>query len=290
MKKRVRLLPFLAPGLALYLVLFVYPTLTGFYYSLTDWDGLSPSYRFVGLDNYVSTAKDIVFKKSLVNNLKFMLTVVLVQTVMSLLLALRLAKQSKRNIAFRALFFVPTILSSVSVGFIWTFVYDPSLGLLNGMLKSVGLEAWTQNWLGNADIAILSVAAVQAWAHIGQMMILFVAGIQAIPNELIESARLDGANPFQLFVRVMWPLLAPAAAIVVSYSTIQSFKAFDLVFTMTGGGPNYSTEILSTYIYNSAFMNYTFGKASTASIYFLVLISLITVLQFRALRTDRVSD
>ncbi|GIQ64792.1 hypothetical protein PACILC2_33600 [Paenibacillus cisolokensis] len=184
---------------------------------------------------------------------------------------------------------MPTILSSVSVGFIWTFVYDPSLGLLNGALKAVGLESWTHNWLGDAKIAIFSVAAVQAWAHIGQMLILFVAGIQAIPHELIESAKLDGAGPLRLFASVMWPLLAPAAAIVVSYTTIQSFKAFDLVFTMTGGGPNYATEILSTYIYNSAFMNYTFGKASTASVYFLVLISLMTYLQFRTLRTERIS-
>lgn len=289
MKRYVKLLPFYLPGLALYLVWFIYPTLTGFYYSLTDWDGLSPSYRFVGLDNYGAVAGDILFHKSFVNNIKFMLTVVILQTVLSLLLALRLSRQSKLNIGLRALFFVPTILSSVSVGFIWTFVYDPSLGLLNGALKAVGLESWTHNWLGDAKIAIFSVAAVQAWAHIGQMLILFVAGIQAIPHELIESAKLDGAGPLRLFASVMWPLLAPAAAIVVSYTTIQSFKAFDLVFTMTGGGPNYATEILSTYIYNSAFMNYTFGKASTASVYFLVLISLMTYLQFRALRTGRIS-
>ncbi|WP_141506363.1 carbohydrate ABC transporter permease [Paenibacillus luteus] len=289
MKKYAKLLPFFVPGIALYLALFIYPTVTGFYYSLTDWDGLSPSYQFVGIDNYTNVAKDIIFRKSIVNNVKFMVAVVIVQTVVSLLLALQLSKQKKVNVALRSLYFVPTILSSVSVGFIWTFVYDPSLGLLNGLLEAVGLSSWTQNWLGDTGIAIFSIAAVQAWAHIGQMIILFVAGLQAIPEELVESAKLDGATRLQLFFRVIWPLLAPAAAIVVSYTTIQSFKAFDLVFTMTGGGPAYSTEILSTYIYNSAFMNYTFGKASTASVYFLLLISFITFLQFRALRTDRVS-
>ncbi|MEV5029352.1 carbohydrate ABC transporter permease [Paenibacillus sp. LPE1-1-1.1] len=289
MKKYAKLLPFFVPGIALYLALFIYPTVTGFYYSLTDWDGLSPSYQFVGADNYANVAKDIIFRKSIVNNIKFMVAVVIVQTVVSLLLALQLSKQTKVNVALRSLYFVPTILSSVSVGFIWTFVYDPSLGLLNGLFETVGLTSWTQNWLGDSGIAIFSIAAVQAWAHIGQMIILFVAGLQAIPEELVESAKLDGATKLQLFLRVIWPLLAPAAAIVVSYTTIQSFKAFDLVFTMTGGGPAYSTEILSTYIYNSAFMNYTFGKASTASVYFLVLISFITFLQFRALRTDRVS-
>jgi len=289
MKKYMKLLPFFIPGIALYLALFIYPTVTGFYYSFTDWDGLSPSHQFVGADNYANVAEDIIFRKSIVNNVKFMAAVVVVQTVVSLLLALQLSKQSKASVALRSLFFVPTILSSVSVSFIWTFVYDPSLGLINGMLEAIGLSSWTQNWLGDTGIAIFSIAAVQAWAHIGQMVILFVAGLQAIPEELVESAKLEGATRVQLFWRVIWPLLAPAAAIVVSYTTIQSFKAFDLVFTMTGGGPAYSTEILSTYIYNAAFMNYTFGKAATASVYFLVLISLITFIQFRALRTDRVT-
>ncbi|GAB6926258.1 sugar ABC transporter permease [Paenibacillus sp. JCM 10914] len=289
MKRHLRLIPFILPGVLLYAVLFLYPTITALYYSFTNWDGLSPSYQYVGIDNYKLLKDDIIFGKSLMNNLKFMLFVVIVQTVVSLLLALQINKKSKVNVMLRALYFVPTILSSVSVGFIWSFIYDPSTGALNQLLTMMGLESWTQNWIGNASLAIFSIAAVQAWAHIGQMVVLFVAGLQAIPPELIEAARLDGATKVGLFLRVTWPLLAPAAAIVVSYTTIQSFKAFDLVFTMTGGGPAYSTEIISTYIYNSAFMNYAFGKAATASVFFLILISIITFLQFKLLRTDRVS-
>jgi len=289
MKPGKSLLLFFLPGTALYLGLFVYPTLTGLFYSVTDWDGLSPSYRFVGADNYVSLAGDIVFRKALGNNLKFMLAVVVLQTVVSLALALRLTRRNKRTAALRALYFLPTVISSVSVGFIWTFVYDPSLGLLNGLLERAGLGNWTQNWLGDMKLAIFSVAAAQAWAHIGQMIVLFVAGLQAIPAELLEAARLDGGTRWQVFRRVTWPLLAPAAALVVSYTTIQSFKAFDLVFTMTGGGPAYSTEILSTYIYGAAFTNGTFGLASSASVFFLLLVALMTYLQFRLLRADRVS-
>ncbi|MFC4775822.1 carbohydrate ABC transporter permease [Paenibacillus sp. GCM10023252] len=289
MKNWLKLLPFWVPGLLLYAGLFIYPTITGFYYSFTNWDGLSPSYQFIGLENYVTVSQDIVFQKSLINNLKFMVAVVLSQSVISLLLAVQLTRQSKAIVALRALYFLPTILSSVSVGFIWTFIYDPTLGSLNGLLELVGLSSWTHNWIGDSTIAIFSIAAVQAWAHIGQMVILFVAGLQSIPKELLESARLDGAGRLGLFFRITWPLLAPAAAIVVSYTTIQSFKAFDLVFTMTGGGPAYSTEILSTYIYSSAFMSYTFGRAATGSVFFLALISFITFLQFRLLRTDRIS-
>lgn len=286
--KRILLL-FFAPGTVLYLALFVYPTLSGFYYSFTDWDGLSPSYGFVGLDNYATLTEHIVFRKSLVNNLKFMLAVVLCQTVVSLVLALMLQRNSKLSTALRSLYFVPTILSSVSVGFIWIFMYDPSLGLINGALDRAGLSALSRNWLGDMHIAIFSLAAVQSWAHIGQMVILFVAGLQSIPRELLEAAKLDGGTRLQVFFRVTWPMLAPAAAVVVSYTTIQSFKAFDLVFTMTGGGPNYSTEILSSFIYNTAFTNYSFGLASAASMFFLLLIAFITWLQFRVLRTDRAS-
>ncbi|MFD1955356.1 carbohydrate ABC transporter permease [Paenibacillus thailandensis] len=286
--KRILLL-FFAPGTVLYLALFVYPTLSGFYYSFTDWDGLSPSYRYIGLDNYATLTEHIVFRKSIGNNLKFMLAVVFCQTVASLVLALMLQRNSKASTALRSLYFVPTILSSVSVGFIWTFMYDPSLGLINGVLDRIGLPVLSQNWLGDAHIAIFSLAAVQSWAHIGQMVILFVAGLQSIPRELLEAAKLDGGTRLQVFFRVTWPLLAPAAAVVVSYTTIQSFKAFDLVFTMTGGGPVYSTEILSTFIYNTAFTNYSFGLASAASMFFLLLIALITWLQFRVLRADRAS-
>ncbi|WP_438445443.1 carbohydrate ABC transporter permease [Gorillibacterium sp. sgz5001074] len=289
MKRTRSLLPFLLPGLLLYAVLFVYPSLTGLYYSLTDWDGISPSNRFVGLEQYGKLMDHIVFRKSLGNNLKFMLAVVLLQSSVSLVLALQLWRKSRFHTALRSLYFVPTILSSVAVGFIWTFLYDPTLGLLNTSLERGGLSGWTQNWLGNPKLALYSLAFVQAWAHIGQMVILFVAGLQSIPSELLEAARMDGGSRRQVFFRITWPLLAPAATIVVAYTTIQSFKAFDLIFTMTSGGPNYSTEILSTFIYSTAFTNYSFGLASAASVLFLVLIAAITFIQFRLLRADRIT-
>lgn len=284
-----RLAVFFVPGTLLYLIFFMYPSLSGLYYSFTDWDGISPAYRFIGFDNFIKLTNHIVFRKSLVNNLKFMLAVVLLQTVVSLLLALNLTRNTKINVALRSLYFVPTIISSVAVGFIWTFMYDPTLGLLNHLLERSGLEMLTHNWLGDTQLAIFSLAAVQAWAHIGQMVILFVAGLQSIPEELVESAQLDGATRWQIFTRVTWPLLAHVAAIVTAYTTIQSFKAFDLIFTMTNGGPAYSTEILSTFIYNTAFTGYSYGLASAASMIFLLLLSAITFLQFRMLRTDRIS-
>ncbi|KQN97112.1 carbohydrate ABC transporter permease [Paenibacillus sp. Leaf72] len=280
---------FFVPGLLLYAVFFLYPTLSGFYNSFTDWDGMSDTSGFVGLDNYKTVADSIIFKKAIGNNLRFMLSVVVVQTLVSLIVALLLTKNKKTTVALRALYFFPTILSSAAVGFIAAYVYDPNLGLLNELLRMLGLSALANNWLGNPSLAIYSIAAVQAWAHIGQMAILFIAGLHAIPEELYEAAKLDGGGRWAIFRRITWPLLAPAATIVVAYTTIQSFKAFDLIFVTTRGGPNYATEILSTYIYSAAFQNYKFGQASAASIYFLFIIAFITFLQFKALQANRVS-
>lgn len=288
-RNRKVLLLFLLPGTLLYVLLFVLPTLTGLFYSFTDWDGVSPSYQFVGLGNYNKTLQSIVFQKAFFNNIKFMLAVVIFQTLISLSLALLLVKNTRTHVLLRALYFFPTILSSVSVGLIWSFMYDPTIGLINTGLHTVGLDAMSQNWVGGSKIALYSIAAVQVWAHAGQMMIVFVAGLHSIPAELYEAAKMDGGGRWQVFRRVTWPLLAPSATIVLAYTTIQSFKAFDLIFTMTNGGPNNATEILTTYIYHTAFANYSFGLASAGSMIFLILLSVLTILQFKALRADRVT-
>ncbi|WP_025680667.1 carbohydrate ABC transporter permease [Paenibacillus massiliensis] len=289
MKTRLHLLLFLLPGLVLYGGLFIVPTLTGLYYSFTNWDGVSPSYQFVGTANYVDSFNSIVFRKAFGNNIKFMLVVVLAQTFISLVLALILVRNTRTHIALRALYFLPAILSTVSVGIVWSFMYDPSIGMVNTGLQELGASVATRNWIGDPKLALYSVAAVQVWAHAGQMMIVFIAGLQAIPVELYEAAKMDGGGRWETFRQITWPLLAPSATIVVAYTTIQSFKAFDLIFTMTDGGPNYATEILSTYIYHTAFGSYSFGLASAASMMFLVLLALLTLLQFKALRAKRVS-
>lgn len=281
---------FFLPGLFLYSIFFLYPTVSALFYSFTDWDGLSDAYQFVGIGNYErALTGDSVFRKTVGNNLKFMLMVVIFQTLVALAFAMIVLKNTKPNLFLRALYFFPTILSSVSVAFIWSFIYDPSLGILNQILGLLGLDFLQQNWLGNSDIAIYSLAITQIWFHAGQMLIIFVAGLQAIPEDLYEVAKIEGASKWQTFRKVTWPLLAPSATIVIAYTTIQSFKAFDLVFAMTGGGPNNSTEIIATYIFDVAFRSYNFGYASSISVLFMIIIAFITFLQFKALRSDRIS-
>lgn len=290
MQKYWKLSFFLLPGVVLYTIFFFFPTMSALGLSFTDWNGLSHSYNFVGLDNYKRMfTNDPIFTTALSNNLKFMLFVVVFQTLFSLIFAILLVKNTRLNIFYRALFFLPTIISSVSVAFIWIFVYEPSIGSLNTLLTILGMESLIQSWLGDRNIAIFSIAFTQVWFHTGQVMIIFIAGLHSVPKSLYEVARIEGATKWQTFRHVTWPLIAPAATIVVAYTTLQSFKAFDLILAMTDGGPSYATEILSLFIYHQAFNHFKFGYASAAAVVFLVIVAFITIMQFRLLKANKVN-
>ncbi|WP_338683466.1 sugar ABC transporter permease [Streptomyces acidiscabies] len=275
---------FPVPALALYLFFFAYPTVQAVQYALTDWDGYSATYHSVGLDNFRQLATgDDVFRNAAENNLKLMVVVVLAQTALALLLALCLVRTTRASTFLRALFFLPTVLSSVAVAFVWRFVYDPDGGLLNSGLRAVGLGSLQSVYLGNPDTAVYWLALTQVWFHAGQMMVVFIAGLQAIPRELYEAAELDGAGRWARFRYVTWPLVAPATGIVVAYTTVQSFKAFDLVLGLGGNPPGPALDLLSTRVYTT-FSNNQFGYAAAQSLLFMALIALLTWVQRRAIR------
>ncbi|GAB7042695.1 MULTISPECIES: carbohydrate ABC transporter permease [Catenuloplanes] len=277
MRRHWGLYLFPIPALALYLAFFVLPAVQGLQYAITDWDGFSPTFNRVGTGNFtrIVTADD-QFANALGNNLTFLLSVVSGQTVLALGLAVLLAARSRGSTALRALFFLPTVLSSISVAFVWRFVYDPNLGLLH----SLGVPGV---FLGDEDTAILWVAVAQIWFHAGQMMVLFIAGLHQIPAELYEAAHVDGAGRRQRFRFVTWPMLAPTTALVVAYTTIQSFKAFDLILGLAGNPPRSSLDILSTRIYTT-FANSQLGYAAAESVVFMIAIGVVTWMQNRAAR------
>ena len=272
------------PAFLIYAFLYLYPALSNLLYATQKWDGITTP-EFTGLRNmqFLLTQDDL-FRKALGNNLRFMLVVVILQTGFSLLFATFLLKNSKTNIALRVLYFFPTILSSVSVGIIWTFLYDPNYGSINAVIKAIGLGEYAPLWLGDEKLSLYSIALTQVWFHTGQMIVIYVAGLQQIPKELYEAAEMDGASRWQQFKGVTWPMALPTTAVVVAYTTIQTFRAFDLIFAMTGGGPLYSSEILVTLIYNTAFISQKFGYASAQSIVLVVLVLFITWLQRKTLR------
>ncbi len=285
-RRGLTLLAFAAPAVLIYAVFLVGPTLAALAMSVTNWNGVSNAAEFVGLANYQRLAADPIFRGSIGNNVEFTLIVLVAQTGLSLALALLLARTNRVSIFYRALYFVPTVLASVSVAIAWILMYDPSLGAVNLGLEAVGLDGLTRDWLGSRVLSLRSLAVIQFWQHTGQVMIVFIAGLQAIPQEMNEAAAVEGATTWQRFRYVTLPLLAPSTTIVVAYTTIQSFRAFDLVLTLTDGGPSNSTEIISTWIYHSAFRNYEFGYASAGSVLFLLILGAITWLQFRVLRVE----
>ncbi|TBL73283.1 carbohydrate ABC transporter permease [Paenibacillus thalictri] len=279
---------FIIPGLLLYSLFFIIPAVSSLLLSLTDWDGMTYNFDWVGLKHYGHLAEDPVFAKALGNNIKFSLTVVICQFGLSLFFAILVMKNTKLNVFYRTVFFFPTVISSVSIGFTWMFVYDPNIGSLNMLLHSLGLESLAQSWLGDPKLAIYSIAFVQFWGHTGQVMIIFIAGLQAIPKDLYEVANIEGASKWNTFRYVTWPLLAPSATIVLAYTTIQSFKSFDLVIAMTDGGPNHASEILSTFMYHEAFTYFNFGYATAAAVVLMLIIMVVTYSQFRLLKSDRI--
>jgi len=274
------------PALAIYAFLYLYPSVQNLLYSFSRWDGVTKP-TFIGLRNFTyMLSSDVLFRKIFTNNIKFSLFVVIFQTGFSLIFAIFLARNTRGNILLRTLYFFPTILSSVSVGLMWTFLYNPNYGFINASLNAIGLKGAAVNWLGDSRYSLLAVAITQVWFHTGQMVVIYVAGLQQIPQELYEAADVDGATKWQQFKSVTWPLALPTTAVVVAYTTIQSFRAFDLIYSMTQGGPLNSSDLLVTNIFNLAFIGYKFGYASAQTIFLVLMIPLITWLQRRTLKID----
>jgi raffinose/stachyose/melibiose transport system permease protein len=273
------------PAAIIFAGFYFVPFIANLRYSLTRWDRITEP-EFVGFRNFINLlTNDDLFYKVLVNNLRFTFLVVLFQTLFSLIFAIFLVKNTKTNIALRTLFFFPTILSSVSVGMIWLFMYDPNFGAINLFFTRLGLEGFALNWLGSESSALYAITFTQVWFHTGQMMVIYIAGLQQIPQELYEAAEMDGASRWQQFRNVTWPMSIPTTIVVMAYTTIQSFRAFDLIFAMTQGGPNNSSNIFAVLIYQTVFSELRIGYAATQSIFFIIVLVFVTILQRKFLNS-----
>ncbi len=251
---------FLLPALIWYLIFLVYPMLLSLYFSVMDWDGLSASMQFVGLRNYYAIIfEDDISRLALRNNILWTLGVLLIPTVGGLLMAVALNRKLRGQNTFRVIFYSPGVLPLVAVGMIWAWLYNPQFGFVNEVLKVIGLGAWTRGWLSVFETALPATFVTAIWGGIGFPMVLYLAALQGIPNEQFEAARIDGANGFQLFRHITLPWLREAHVIVFSLAVINSFRTFDLIYTMTYGGPGRSTQVLGTWMYFNAFQYYHAG-------------------------------
>jgi len=251
------------PALFIYLLFLVYPMLSSLYISFTDWDRISPEKNFVGLENYRNLLfEDQVARIALRNNVIWMIFTVLIPTVLGLLLAVALNQAIAGKTFFRSVFYAPGVLPLVAVGLIWGWLYNPSFGFVNESLRAIGLDSMATSWLGNQQTALGATIVTGIWQRTGLPMLLYLAGLQAIPGEQYDAARIDGANRFQTFRYITLPWLRETHIIVLALSVIEAVKVFDLIYTMTNGGPGRSTQVLATWMYANTFQFFNGGYGS----------------------------
>ncbi|MGV8897164.1 MAG: carbohydrate ABC transporter permease [Rhodoglobus sp.] len=269
------------PALAVYLFVVVWPSLQGATLSFTDWNGIQPTSEFVGLENFRRAFDDSRMWAALGNTIMLALVITLVQTTLGLLFALGANSLIKSKNVIRVIMFAPVVVTPVATGFLFKNIFG-STGALNTMLENLGLASWTQEWLGNSDLALWMVCVVIIWQYTGYAMVIFLANLQGVPGELLEAAAIDGAGPFRRFWSIIRPQLAPAFAINIMLAIIGSLKQFDQVWVMTAGGPNGATETMSTLLYRVAFQYGQRSYGITIAVILTVVVLGFAILQNRA--------
>lgn len=276
---------FVLPALILYLIFFAIPFFQSIAISLTDWNGVNPKKVFIGVENYLHLAGDDLMWKSLGHNLIWVIIGTISPIIIGLLLAVLLSgKNTKGRTFFRTIYFMPVMLSPVVVGIIWGWVYNPIYGMLNKILDFVGLGALSRGWLGDPKLAIYMVLITAIWSYFGFCLVILMAGMQNIDNDLYDAANMDGANSFQQFINVTIPQLGSVLTMIVAYTMIGGLNVFDIVYIMTGGGPANSTELIATYTYEQSFQlnSVGYGAAMSMVMTLLSLVASILFMKFRA--------
>jgi raffinose/stachyose/melibiose transport system permease protein len=257
---------FLAPALVWYVIFLVYPMAYSLFISFFKWDGMSPTMTFVGLGNYINILfNDPVSQHALVNNLIWTVASLLVPTTIGLLLAVALNRNIPGTTIFRTVFYAPAVLPLVGVGLIWAWMYNPQFGAINAILKAVGLGDFAMGWLSSYRTALAATFLTFVWSSVGFPMILYLAGLQAINKEFYEAARIDGGSALQIFRHVTLPGLRETHIVVLSLTVISGFKVFDLIYTMTYGGPGRETQVLGTWMYFQSFQYYNAGYGAAVA-------------------------
>lgn len=277
---------FILPVLVFFAAFLAYPLLYTVYLSLTEWAGFDlQKIKFVGLDNFRLLLPDWIFWKALRNTLFFLLGTTFFLNLFGLALALFLNHSTRLARIVRTLIFIPVLLSPIIVGVMWSRILD-YFGALNQILEKMGMIKTPILWLGDKRIALPSIIGATVWQWVGYDMILYLTGLQQIPDELYEAAMLDGANRWDLFRYITLPLLKGIATMVILLNLIGGVRIFDIVYVMTKGGPNRNTEVLATYLYEVAFWFNKMGYASVIAVIILVLSLAFAYLRTRIMREE----
>ena len=270
-EKKITTILFLSLPFLLFAVFYFYPIGYTIFLSLHEWNGISPTKTPVGLANYAFIFKNYQFRISLGNTIKWLIIYVSCVTASGLSLALLLEKKIRGSALFETIIFLPTTIMLIAAGAMWRWLYNPHYGFINIALRKLGLDALTLVWLGDPKIATYSIMICAIWSGVGLAFVLYLAGLNNIPPEYGEAARIDGASFPQLFRHIIWPMLAPANAVVIAMMALRAIKVFDIVYVLTNGGPGYSSSVLAFFMYDTSFARGQFGRgAAIATILFLV--------------------
>ncbi len=259
-------------------VFIIIPAFQGLRMATYEW-GILSTPRYIGAANLLEMLKDAIFWKTFTNTLVYSLFSVPLLVVAALLLAYFLQDNSMKGVRFfRSLFYIPSLLSMITVGIAWRFLLGDDMGIVNYLIRSMGGQG--VHWLTESGTAVMSIILITVWAGAGYFMVIMIAGLQAIPQELYEAARIDGASRGETFWKITLPMLRGTILVTLVLATISSFKAYELIIVTTGGGPGYATKFIVQQVYQAAFMEDRMGYAAMMSIVLMILIAAITAFQF----------
>lgn len=270
---------FLLPALLLFIGVLILPIILSGYYSLTEWNGLTTP-KFIGFANYqeLFTSKSINIMRALKNAMLLAVLSTFIQLPFALCLALKLSKKPRGERVFLSVYFMPVLISTVVIGQLWLKIYNPDYGVLNLLLKAIGLERWTHIWLGDKNTALWAAFVPILWQYVGYHMLLMYAGIKGVPPELNEAAMLDGCTEGQVNRYIIIPYIKPILRVCVIFAVTGSLKSFDLIYVLTNGGPNHATEVPSTLMINLLFLRNRYGMGSTIAVMLIVLCFVFAVI------------
>ena len=287
LRKTLEILFFVGPALTLFLLFVVWPMLRAAQFSVYRWRGFGPLKNFVGLRNYDSVLHNQVFTDAFVHNITIVVLSILVQLPLGLAIALLLNRNIWGRGVLRTIIFVPYVLAEVIAGVVWFQLLQPQYGVVDSLAEAIGLRGPEQGWLGTPDYALFTVFVVLTWKYLGLAVILFLAGLQSIPEELYEAAQIDGASWWQVQRRITVPLLGPTLRVWAFLSMIGSLQLFDMVWILTGGGPANATTSMATFLVTEGTKRQNYGIAAAASvILFAVALVMALLYQFFVLRRD----
>lgn len=288
-KKYISLLAFIAPALILYITFYIIPLTSGIYYSFTDWNALNQTFKLVGISNYIEAIKDDkYFMDAIIFTFKYAISLVILQNIFALALAVLIDSKKRGNGFFRTIFFIPNMISMIISSFVWVFIFTK---VLSEIAAKTPFKFLDKSWLGEPKLAFGSILVVSLWVGVGYMMLIYLAALQGVPQELKEAAIIDGASIFQTFFKITLPMIMHAITICTFLTLSAGFKGFDIIYALTGGGPVRSTTIMSLNIYNEAFNgNMRFGYASAKSIILFLIILVITCIQLGVLKRKEIES